>query len=188
MDSVDTRTKESFWYKQIGATEQAKLSSAMGKVQEKGYNASFPISYNINGIPTYVMSLKDAAGLIKMIAMVSVEDYTIVGVGNTIHESLRAYKTALNSGGNTLIKQGNPDKSIEYGLIERIATDIRNGNTFYYLQLQHIPDKIFVGSSIISHELPLSEKKDSIRIEFDKNRQSLIDINKFENYQIKPNR
>ena len=54
---VDTRTKESIWYKQKGATEIAAQRSAMGKVQEKRYAASFPITYNINGIPTYVCLL-----------------------------------------------------------------------------------------------------------------------------------
>ena len=43
------------------------MQSAKGKVQEKGYTASFPILYNINGVPTYVMSLKDKAGLVSEI-------------------------------------------------------------------------------------------------------------------------
>jgi hypothetical protein len=59
---VDTRTKETTFYKQGGATEFAAQSSAEGKVQEKGYSASMPIPYNINGLPTYVMTLKDDGG------------------------------------------------------------------------------------------------------------------------------
>jgi hypothetical protein len=33
---------------------------------------------NINSIPTYVMTLKDKGGLVKMFAMVAISDYTIV--------------------------------------------------------------------------------------------------------------
>jgi hypothetical protein len=46
---VDTRTKETTFYKQGGATEFAAQSSAQ-ESQEKGYKASLPIPYNINNI------------------------------------------------------------------------------------------------------------------------------------------
>jgi hypothetical protein len=89
---VDTRTKETT-YKQGGATEFAAQSSAQGKVQEKGYKASLPIPYNINNIPTYVMTLKDDGGLVKMFAMVAISDYTIVARGNMMRETLTSFKT-----------------------------------------------------------------------------------------------
>jgi hypothetical protein len=49
---VDTRTKEATFINKVNATEYAAQSSAQGKVQEKGYEASLPIPYNINSIPT----------------------------------------------------------------------------------------------------------------------------------------
>ena len=64
---VDTRTKEAKLYKQPGATETAAMTSAEGKVQEKLSNCSHV--YNILGKPTYVMSLKDKAGLVKMVSL-----------------------------------------------------------------------------------------------------------------------
>ena len=48
---VDTRTKEAKLYKQPGATETAAMTSAEGKVQEKNYQATFPVMYNILGKP-----------------------------------------------------------------------------------------------------------------------------------------
>ena len=182
---VDTRTKETTWYKQIGATEQAARQSAEGKVQEKGYDATFPITYNINGIPTYVMSLKDNAGLIKMIAMVSVEDYTIVGVGNNIKEALRAYKNALHSKGNAVAPNRFANSYIVKSVIMRVSKDIRNGNSFYYLMLKDYTNKIFVGSSLISNEIPLSLVGDSVQITYDEGQNELVDISKFDNLEIK---
>ncbi len=85
---VNTRTKEAKLYKQPGATETAAMRSAEGKVQEKGYFATVPVMYNVLGSPTYVISLKDKAGLIKMVALVSVEDYSLVGLGETKQEAL----------------------------------------------------------------------------------------------------
>lgn len=178
---VDTRSKKAFWYKQIGATEKAAQLSAMGKVQEKGYVASFPITYNINGIPTYVMSLKDRAGLIKMIAMVSVEDYTIVGVGNTMKECIRTYKNSINSKGNAIAPSSSMKTYSIKTTISRISSDIRNGNTFYYLVLDGYENKIFIGSSLISNELPVSQKGDSVRVKYDDGANELVDLITFDN-------
>ncbi len=181
---VDTRTKETTWYKQVGATEQAARKSAEGKVQEKGYDATFPITYNINGIPTYVMSLKDNAGLIKMIAMVSVEDYTIVGVGNNIKEALRAYKNAWNSKGNAVAPNRFAEKSRVKSVVVRISKDIRNGNSFYYIMLEKPQNKIFVGSSLISNEMPVTQTGDSVLITFDEDENEIVDISRFDNLNI----
>ncbi|MCF6242006.1 MAG: hypothetical protein L3J74_11745 [Bacteroidales bacterium] len=182
---VDTRTKETTWYKQIGATEQAARRSAQGKVQEKGYVATFPITYNINGIPTYVMSLKDNAGLIKMIAMVSVEDYTIVGVGNNIKEALRAYKNALHSKGNAVAPNRFSESFTVKSVVVRLSKDIRNGNSFYYIMLKNPGNKIFVGSSLISNEITITQVGDSVKITYDEDENELVDISQFDNLNIK---
>ena len=182
---VNTRTKAATWYKQIGATENAARRSAMGKVQEKGYVSSFPIMYNINGVATYVMSLKDRAGLIKMISMVSVEDYSIVGVGDNLKQALRAYKDAYNSaGGNTIFTTNTKNFSLE-GKIDRIQSDITGGNSYYYITLKEYPTKMFLGSSSISHELPLSRIQDSIKIWYEDGRSDLVDLTQFDNLGIK---
>ena len=86
---VDMVTKESNIYQMSGATEMAAQSSAEGKVQQFGYRASFPMIINLDGQPTYFMTLKDNAGLIKQYAFVSVSNYTNVGTGETIDSALR---------------------------------------------------------------------------------------------------
>ena len=182
---VDTRTKETTWYKQVGATEQAARLSAEGKVQEKGYDATFPITYNINGIPTYVMSLKDNAGLVKMIAMVSVEDYTIVGVGNNIKETLRAYKNALHSKGNAVAPNRFSTSYTVKSMVTRLSKDIRNGNSFYYIMLKDYGNKIFVGSSLISNEITVTQVGDSVQITYDEDENEIVDISQFDNLNIK---
>ena len=63
--SVNMRTKEARRYTINGADEYSAMASAEGKVQEKGYNATFPILLNVKGEPSYFISLKDNAGTIK---------------------------------------------------------------------------------------------------------------------------
>ena len=177
---INTRTKKAVWYKQSGATEVSAQNSAKGKVQEKGFYASLPIPYNINNIPTYVMTLKDNGGLVKMYAMVAIEDYTIVGVGNTMREALMAYKNAFNQSGNKISTKSKTEKSIIKSVISRINGDVKNGNTYYYFTLKNYP-KIFIGSSQISNDFPLTNLGDSVYITFDNDNQEAIDVSTFRN-------
>ena len=180
---VDTRTKKAVWYRQSGATESAAQNSAKGKVQEKGYYASAPIPYNINNIPTYVMTLKDKGGLVKMFAMVAIEDYTVVGVGNTLREALMAYKNAFNTTGSKLNAKSKTDKNRLKAVITRINGDTKNGNTFYYFTLSG-NKSIFIGSSQVSNVFPVTRAGDSIEVTFDNDNQDLIDVSTFENKSI----
>lgn len=181
---VDTRTKETTFYKQSGATEFAAQSSAQGKVQEKGFVASLPIPYNINNIPTYVMTLKDNGGLVKMYAMVSISDYTIVGTGNTMREALTAYKTAFNSSGNKINVDSKSAKKVVEAIVLRIQNDVKNGNSFYYFTVKDNTN-IFVGSSQISNQLPLTVVGDLVKISYDEENEEIIDVSTFENVSLK---
>ena len=181
---VDTRTKQTTFYKQSGATEIAAQSSAQGKVQEKGFVASLPIPYNINNIPNYVMTLKDNGGLVKMYAMVSISDYTIVGTGNTMREALTAYKTAFNSSGNKINVDSKSAKKVVESTIVRIQNDVKNGNSFYYFTVKDYRN-IFVGSSQISNQLPLTAVGDRVKISFDLDTEEIIDVSQFENLSLK---
>lgn len=181
---VDTRTKEATYYKQSGATEVAAQQSAEGKVQEKGYVATTPIPYNINNIPTYVMSLKDNGGLVKMYAMVGINDYTVVGVGNTLRETLTSFKNTYNMTGNKLSGNTPTVKKEVISIITRVQNDVKNGNSFYYFVLKDNP-KIFVGSSNISLQLPISQIGDRVKITYDDDVEKIIDISSFDNLDLK---
>lgn len=180
---VNTRTKKAIWYRQSGATEFAAQNSAKGKVQEKGFSATLPIPYNINNIPTYVMTLKDNGGLVKMYAMVAIEDYTIVGVGNTLREALMAYKNAFNTTGNKINAKSETEKKIIASIITRINGDVKNGNTYYYFTLKSSP-KVFIGSSQISNDFPITKIGDSVTVSFDNDNQDIIDVSSFKNKNI----
>lgn len=180
---VDTRTKEATLYNQSGATEYAAQSSAEGKVQEKGYKASLPIPYNINNIPMYIMTLKDEGGLVKMYAMVAISDYTIVGVGNTMRETLTAFKNVYNMADNKINVTARANKKVVNAVVDRIQSDIKSGNSFYYFTVKDY-NKIFVGSSQLSNELPVTVAGDSIIISFDVDNEDVIDVSAFDNLRL----
>lgn len=185
---VDSRTKEAKLYMQTGATETAAMTSAEGKVQEKSYEATFPVMYNIYGIPTYVCALKDKAGLVKSVAFISVEDYSVLGVGDNKKEALAAYKDALESEGEDLRFETDVDDVELNDSIDRISADVQGGTTTYYFTLKNNNTLIFKGTSKISNKLPLTKVGDSVSITYTKTDATTISITKFENNSILSNK
>ena len=91
----NARTGEYKFYSVIGAEEYSAMMAAEGEVQEKGYTASFPSLINASGEATYIMVLKDNGGLVKLYALVNVENYSIVATGTTQTEAKEAYVKLL---------------------------------------------------------------------------------------------
>ena len=95
----NARTGEYKFYPVTGAEEYSAMHSAEGQVQEKGYVASFPSLINVSGEATYIMVLKDSAGLVKLYALVNVENYAIVATGSTQTEAKEEYLKLLKQNG-----------------------------------------------------------------------------------------
>lgn len=75
------RTKETRYYANGGAMELSAKESAEGSVQNYGYKSIFPILLDIEGQPTYFMSLYDQSYIVKGYALVNLDDKTLVGTG-----------------------------------------------------------------------------------------------------------
>ena len=92
---TNARTGEYKYYPVIGAQEYSAMGAAQGEVQETEYVASFPSLINVESEPTYIMVLKDAQGLVKLYALVNVQNYSIVATGTTQQEAKEAYLEEL---------------------------------------------------------------------------------------------
>ncbi len=181
---TDTRSKKTSLYLISGATEYAAMKSAQGKVQQFKYYATFPILVNLNNVPTYFMTLKDAAGLVKMYCFVSVRDFSLVGVGESVKSARESYQMTLvtSSIGS---ESEDLDSQIELdGSITRISADVKDGRSFYYFSLAESPDLIFVSTSNLSSYLPLTQKGDRVRVEYQATSEKEVNINKFENLEL----
>ena len=137
---VNQRTGESRYYalERGGATEDSAMASAEGQVQHLGYQATYPLLLNVAGQPTYFMSLKDAAGLVKMYAMINVEQYQSVATGSTVEECQEAYLTMLAADG-LLSDDAAADVSSQHevtGVIATIAQAVVEGNSHFYVTLE----------------------------------------------------
>lgn len=127
------RTKETKYYPVAGATEISAMNSAEGVVQHLKYKATFPILLNIADEPTYFVSLKDNAELVKMYAMVNVHQYQLVATGQTPEACEAEYAKLLSQNGL------GSDEKISVNEKSGIITDIRSavidGNSWYYIQI-----------------------------------------------------
>ena len=130
---MNQRTRETRYYKVNGAEEYSAMGSAEGQVQNLGYQATFPILLNISNEPTYFMALKDSAGLVKKYAMVNIQKYQNVAIGDTVSACQDAYIKLLNTSGITSGNTGDSKKMT--GTIQRIAQSVLDGNSHFYLVL-----------------------------------------------------
>ncbi len=152
---VNMRTKETKFYAVPGA-ENSAMRSAEGQVQHLGYTSTFPILLNIGDRPTYFLSLKDAAGLVKMYAFVDVERYQVVGTGGTVEEARAGYIKTLQDEAD--VTAGAQEVT---GVIAEIHSAVLDGNTRYYFRLED-SDAVYVAEIALSSRLPFLKAGDTV--------------------------
>lgn len=139
---MNQRTMETKFYEVEGATEASAMASAEGQVQNLHYTATFPLLLNISGEPTYFIALKDDAGLVKMYAMVNVQKYQIVAVGDTVSACEEQYTTLMYQNGIKEVEEDTREVLTITAPITRIAQGVIEGNSHYYIMVEG-SDEIF---------------------------------------------
>ena len=161
------RTMETRYYEVEGATEAAAMSSAEGQVQNLKYTATFPLLLNISGEPTYFIALKDDAGLVKKYAMVNVQRYQIVAIGDSVGQCEENYLELLLSNG---VKEEEKDtrEVLEIsGKITKIAQAVLDGTSHYYLMVEG-SEEIFDASVVDFIDVVRCEVGQEITMEYKK--------------------
>lgn len=161
---MNQRTSECRYYEVAGATETSAMNSAEGQVQHLHYKATFPILLNIANQPTYFLSLKDNAGLVKKYAMVDIERYNLVGIGDTLEETEKNYLTLLSENGVKGV-EGKKAGTHEEGIINHLQYVVIDGNTHLYLTLENNP-KIYDIPVKAKPEAILLKKGDKVRLNY----------------------
>lgn len=158
---TNMRTKETVFYEISGAEEYSAMASAEGQVQQMEYTASFPLLINYSGNPTYLLSLKDDAGLVKMYAFVDVKDYQKVVVTDSskgIEEAANNYLENVD-----LTEDDNiVEKQITVSLITSVVID---GNTYYYIE-DTSNNKYRVSIKVNSDLIPYITKGDKLNVDY----------------------
>lgn len=154
---MNQRTMETRYYEVSGAEEYSAMDSAKGRVQNLGYTATFPLIINVSSQPTYFMALKDGAGLVKSYAMLNIEKYQNVAIGDSVLQCESNYIQLLKDNGivDETQKEIVDTKNIQ-GVITKIMPVVVDGNSHMYFMLE--------GSSSI-YDADVSKYVDIIRYE-----------------------
>ncbi len=166
----NARTGSYKFYPVIGAEEYSAMNAAEGEVQEKGYVASFPSLINVSGKATYIMVLKDSHGIVKLYALVNVENYSIVATGTTQTEAKEAYVALLKQEGiieNELPQPEQPPIT-EEKTAEITVTDLRivtlEGTSVIYVTGSD--GNLYKQSIAANESLMLLQVGDQIKVRF----------------------
>jgi len=157
------RTKEAKFYSCAGATEKSAEGSARGIVQHLGYTSTFPLLLNVSDQPTYFMALKDKANLVKMYAMVNVEQYQLVATGNDFEECEKEYIKLLQS--KNMVETEVAENEIAEGKIADIRTAVKEGTSYYYLKLDS-SSNYYVVSTVQYEPVVMLNVGDNVKIEY----------------------
>lgn len=162
---MNQRTMETKYYKVEGAIEDSAMDSAEGQVQNLGYVATFPLLLNISGEPTYFIALKDDAGLVKKYAMVNVQKYQLVAIGDTVSQCEDAYNNLLFSSGIKEVAEDTREVLEISGNITKIAQGVVNGNSHYFIMVEG-SEEIFDVSVVDYIDIIRYEIGDEVTMEY----------------------
>ncbi len=151
---VNKRTLQTTFYDISGATEYVAMQSAEGKLQNFGYDATFPIPILVNKVPTYFIPLKDTSGLVKHYAFVRIDNHTVVGDAQSVEEALLNYRSLLTDGVDTNIDE----------LTGTLQTINFYNNTFYL----EIDNKRYIMRSVSNDNMDVYYAKigDTVKIKY----------------------
>ena len=166
---VNLRTKQTKYYTCAGATESSAMSSAEGQVQQMSYKATSPLLLNIADRPTYFLSLKDSAGLVKMYAFIDVQQYQIVGTGSTVSEAQKNYITALAKDDQVDVNASEIAKATDVptitGAVDAIQSVVVDGNTVYYFKLKD-DSSIYTATVKVNENLPFVTSGTTVTVSY----------------------
>lgn len=169
---ANLRTGETTFYSVPGAEEYSAMESAEGQVQEMKYKSTFPLLISLNGNPTYLVSLKDAAGLVKMYGFVDAVDYQKVVVTDMKQGIEKAALNYLENYGEEISESLLVKETIT---VKKITSAVIDGNTYYYIT--SIDDKKFRVALKVSSSLPFISSGDQITIGYQTSEKSVLEIN-----------
>ncbi|MDD6069639.1 MAG: hypothetical protein PUC12_02340 [Clostridiales bacterium] len=173
---VNQRTSEARYYTISGAEEYSAMSSAQGAVQEKNYTASFPSLINVMGQPTYIMVLTDNGGLVKMYAMVNVEQYNLVVTAENQEELFSKYKKLLanNGGGKSDGKSEESAMKEAEIIVSEMEYITMDGETYVYMkdEAANVYKMLFAeDESVIKISVG-----DKVSVQYDENENGIHDL------------
>ncbi|MBO0439038.1 DNA-binding protein [Candidatus Enterococcus ikei] len=121
---IDARTGKVTYYRdtKVGIMDSDGAISIAAKIYpEKKWKASMPVLYNIDGVPTWIVSLMDSKGIFKKYVYVNAVDNDIVVDADAAQNALDAYRIELATKGSNNTSTDAADLQKVKGTVSRVT-------------------------------------------------------------------
>lgn len=150
---ANSKTGEITYYDCAGAEESTAQLQAESLYQNYGYKSSYPLMVSVDGVPTYVISLKDKSKINKAYVMINVENYTLSASGETLEDALLQYREEIfgEEGLTPEDLSGETSEEVETetrsttGTITELYQATQNGTTQFFFVLEG-DDNLYISS------------------------------------------
>lgn len=158
------------------AEESSAQGAAESLVQNYGFQATFPIIINVGGEETYLMTLKDKAGLVQRYSFCNVQNYSVVVQNETLEGALADYLEKL---GKSDVVTSSDDVEVETktksATIEAVYSAEIDGTTVFYYKFRN--DNKLYKASVVVNELQVTfGVGDRVSIEYVDNNTDIVEI------------
>ena len=122
---INARTGQLTYYKANGIMDSSGAkSNANQNYKAQQWTANMPILYNIDGRPTWIMTILDKTHAIRGYYYLDAEDQSIYGTGTSPISALDDFRQALVNSGTKAANT--PDSKLKRltGIIDRAAVDV----------------------------------------------------------------
>lgn len=179
---VNSRTGQARRYRATGPNEEGVLQAVNNAISNyEGWRGTQPILYNVGGEKTWVVPVIGGNNILQRIAMVRLSN-AMVSLGTDTYEALRNYRAMLARSGFSVAPAAGSSQVEKAGLaLSRMSTEIADGKTLYYLYFDELPNQVFIATSDISPELPITRVGEKVTIRYIETSEPVVQINMFDN-------
>ena len=176
---VDTRTKAAKFYRAIGVneTEAMRIANDQPFAKAAGYTATFPVLYNVRGIPTYFMVMKGSSGNVVGYCFLAMNNRQAVGSASSKQDAETAYLRMLKKTTQDSVVDGDVRSETKDLTIRAIVQE----NNIYYILFNEIKGVEFTGSTEFYPELKWSKTGDKVKVSYGKGEGKVIPLDSFDN-------
>jgi len=179
---TDSRTGKSVFYSASGGTDAAVLGAVDSAVGFKRWHGADPVLCNIYDTMASVVPVLGENYTFQSVAIVNVKTLG-VAVGDDAVSAYRNYQVMLSKGGEQIAPETAIKEIRETVTVTRIASEIKDGETIYYLYSLG-KDQIFTGQSELSAKLPVTLPGDQVEIRYPNSDQDVVPLTGFDNSAV----
>jgi hypothetical protein len=161
---VDSRTKAVLRYNLAGVTEQVAQAAAEGVIPEKRYSATNALPFLVDGVPAYVMALRDGTGIPRAYGIVDIRDYQKVAVAETLDAAVRLFQARLNLDRTHSDASAQADEIRLTAKVLRVGVEVRGATSSYVLVLEGQPGRLFTADVNRAEDLSVTQAGDTVEI------------------------